>query len=60
MNAKAPVTTKVVYIHEKISFIDGLVKIIGRALNRKDLCKGGTDKYGNLDARTSLGNVTGL
>jgi hypothetical protein len=28
-NAKPPVTTKVVYLHEKTKFLDGLVHIIG-------------------------------
>ena len=52
-NAKPPVTTKVVYMHEKTKFLDGLIQIIGRALNRKDLCKGGLDEHENLSERTA-------
>lgn len=52
-NAKPPVTTKVVYMHEKTTFIDGLVQIIGRALNRKDLCRGGLDGDGALEEQTA-------
>jgi hypothetical protein len=52
-NAKPPVTTKVVYIHEKTDFIGGLIQIIGRALKRSDLCRGGLDRSGNLHKKTS-------
>lgn len=52
-NAKPPVTTKVVYIHEKTKFLNGLVQIIGRTLKRRDLCRGGLDRDGNLDRTTS-------
>ncbi|KDR86168.1 hypothetical protein GALMADRAFT_51755 [Galerina marginata CBS 339.88] len=48
-NAKAPVTTKVLYLHEKTPFINGLLEIIGHNLKRKDLCKGGVDRHGNLN-----------
>lgn len=51
-NAKPPVTTKVVYIHEKTSFMVGLIMIIWNSMNQKDLCKGGLDRQGNLKEKT--------
>ncbi len=48
-NAKPPVVTKVVYIHKKTSFIDGLYIIIRKTLNRCDLCQGGITCNGDLD-----------
>lgn len=52
-NAKPPMTTKVVYIHEKTLFINGLVLIIWKTLERQDLCQGGTRADGSLDAKAS-------
>ncbi|KAF8970923.1 hypothetical protein BDZ97DRAFT_1901917 [Flammula alnicola] len=52
-NAKPPVTTKVVYVHENSSFIQGLVKILWQSLQRKDLCQGGLDRHGNLREKTA-------
>jgi hypothetical protein len=43
----------VVYLHEKTKFLDGLVHIIGWALNWKDLCKGGLDEHENLSEQTA-------
>ena len=40
-NAKPPVMTKVVYIHEKTTFVKGLIQIIRYTLKREDLCRGG-------------------
>lgn len=45
--------TKVVYIHEKSSFIHGLMEILWRNFRRKDLCKGGLDKNGHLREDTA-------
>jgi hypothetical protein len=52
-NAKPPVTTKVVYIHEKTTFINGLTQIIVHTFKRQDLCRGGVDRDGNLKKKTS-------
>jgi hypothetical protein len=52
-NAKPPVTTQVVYIHENTKLIDGLIRIIGQALNRRDLCKGGLDEHGGMEEETT-------
>jgi hypothetical protein len=52
-NAKPPVTTKVVYVHEKITFIKGLVEIMWRQMKRKDLCKGGLDHHGKLNEKSA-------
>ena len=52
-NAKPPVTTKVVYIHEKTTFTKGLTQIIVYTLKRQDLCRGGLDSDGNLKKKTS-------
>ena len=43
-NAKPPITTKVMYIHEKMPFVNAIYVIVGQSLNRPDLCaSGGTD-----------------
>jgi hypothetical protein len=52
-NAKPPVTTKVVYIHEKTTFVNGLTQIIIHTFKRRDLCRGGLDSDGNLKKKTS-------
>jgi hypothetical protein len=52
-SAKPPVITKVMYIHEKSSFIQGLVQILWHNLQRKDLCQGGLDRHGCLKERTA-------
>ncbi|KAH9975236.1 hypothetical protein BGW80DRAFT_1250856 [Lactifluus volemus] len=52
-NAKPPVTTQVVYIHENTKLINSLIRIIGQALNQRDLCKGGLDEHGD-DWKTFL------
>ena len=52
-NAKPPITTKVVYIHEKMTFVKGLTQIIVYTFNRQDLCRGGLDSDGNLKKKTS-------
>jgi hypothetical protein len=52
-NAKPPVTTQVVYIHENTKLIDSLVRIIGQALNQRDLCKGGLDEHGGMEEETT-------
>ena len=49
VNAKPPTTTTVVYIHEKMLFINAIYVIVGRALNRRDLCRAG-----GLDHRNYL------
>jgi len=49
VNAKPPTTTTVVYIHEEMPFINAIYVIVGRALNRRDLCK-----TGGLDHRDRL------
>jgi hypothetical protein len=53
VNAKPPVTTKVVYIHEKTTFVNGLTQIIIHTFKRRDLCRGGLDSDGNLKKKTS-------
>ena len=40
MNAKPPVTTKVMYIHKKTTFVKGLTQIIVYTFNKEDLCRG--------------------
>jgi len=45
-------TTKIVYIHEDTGFTHGLSEIIGRALGRHDLCRGGADEEGHLLPKT--------
>ncbi|KAH9982058.1 hypothetical protein BGW80DRAFT_1453013 [Lactifluus volemus] len=52
-NAKPPITTQVVYIHKNTKLIDGLVRIIGQALNWRDLCKGGLDEHGGMEEETT-------
>jgi hypothetical protein len=52
-NAKAPTTTKVVYIHEKMPFVNAVYIIVGRALGRQDLCEAG-----GLDDDDCLTHVT--
>lgn len=39
VNAKPPVVTKIVYVHKDSSFLEGLIQIICRNLERKDLCQ---------------------
>ena len=52
-NAKPPVMTKVVYIHEKTTFVNGLTQIIVHTFKRHDLCRGGVNRDGNLKKKTS-------
>lgn len=52
-NAKPPIMTKVMYIHEKTTFVNGLTQIIVHTFKRQDLCRGGVDRYGNLKKKTS-------
>lgn len=52
-NAKPPITTKVTYIHEKTTFVNGLTQIIVHTFKRQDLCRGGLDRDGNLKKKTS-------
>jgi hypothetical protein len=42
-----------VYVHENMKLIDGLVQIIGQALNWRDLCKGGLYEYGGMQKETT-------
>jgi len=46
-NAKPPITTKVMYIHKKTTFANGLTQIIVHTFKRQDLCKGSLDSNGN-------------
>ena len=40
-----------VYIHEETEFLDGLAIIFKKALKRADLCHGGLQRDGSLDAK---------
>ena len=52
-NAKPPVTTKVMYIHKKTTFVKGLTQIIVYTFNKEDLCRGSLDSNSNLKKKTS-------
>lgn len=51
-NAKLPSSTKVVYIHEDVKFLDSVVIILAVEFDRRDLCKGDLDTRGHLEAQT--------
>jgi len=52
-NAKPPTTTKVIYIHEKMPFVNAVYIIVGQSLGRQDLCDAG-----GLDEDNRLTRVT--
>lgn len=51
-NAKPPVTNKVVYVHENITFINMMVAVIRKSFIRGDLLVGGLDENRRLKPDT--------